>query len=83
MGQSFSKDKFIELYHLHTIQRCFKACGSFASFYHLKKDTNYLKYIPKALQHVWDALSYFPKYKYFKSLFTDHDLIHLAQKGFL
>ena len=45
-----SKDEFIEFYQLCGIQRCFKMCGSFASFYNIKKDEGYLKYISKNLK---------------------------------
>ena len=68
LGQSFSKDEFMELYHIHTIQRCLKACGSFASFYNLKQNSYYLKYIPNALVYTLKALSYFPQYKILKPL---------------
>ena len=67
-GQCFSEDEFMECYHIHAIQRCLKACGSFASFYHLKQNGSYLKYIPKALAHTLKALSYFPQYKMLKTI---------------
>jgi len=36
---------FEEMFKLQIIQRCFKACGSFSSFYNARNDTRYLKYI--------------------------------------
>lgn len=36
---------FDEIFHLQLIQRCFKACGSFASFLNARNDTRYLKYL--------------------------------------
>lgn len=36
---------FEEIFRIQTIQRCFKACGSFTSFYNMRNDTRYLKYI--------------------------------------
>lgn len=36
---------FDEMFRKQTIQRCFKACGSFASFLNMRNDTRYLKYI--------------------------------------
>ncbi len=69
-----SKDEFIQLYQLCSIQRCFKMCGSFAGFYNIKKDKSYLKYISKTLQNVLDDLSYFSKYPTLKSILIDHQL---------
>lgn len=74
-GKSFSKDEFLHFYFLHCVQRCFKASGSFASFYHLKKDQRYLKYIPKSVTDTLEALWHFPEYSTFKMILTD---IHLT-----
>ena len=74
-GFCVSKDEFMQLYHLYSIQRCFKICGSFASFYNIKKDSGYLKYIAKSLQNVLDSLSYFPQYQTLKSILVDYNLI--------
>lgn len=46
----FSRDAFDEIYELQSIQRCFKACGSFASFFHQRQDRRYLKYLPGTLK---------------------------------
>ncbi len=47
-----TRDHFNYIYEVQTIQRCFKACGSFASFLVLRNDTRYLKYIHHTLLHV-------------------------------
>lgn len=72
---------FYRIYEIQSIQRCFKACGSFASFYVLRKDTRYLKYIKHTLLRVRESIqkaNQFPqfleileKYKIFEKTFTD------------
>lgn len=57
-----SRDEFMELFEIQTIQRCFKACGSFASFFMLRQDRRYLKYIAPTLQTVLRSLERFPEY---------------------
>lgn len=36
---------FEDMFKLQIIQRCFKACGSFTSFFNMRNDTRYLKYV--------------------------------------
>lgn len=43
-------------YTLQTIQRCFKACGSFSSFKMTRDDNRYLHYIQPTLTHVLNQL---------------------------
>jgi aminoglycoside/choline kinase family phosphotransferase len=50
------RDDFDEIFRLQTIQRCFKACGSFASFYNQRDDTRYLKYIKNTIHLVASAI---------------------------
>lgn len=76
LGFCISKDEFMQLYYLYSIQRCFKMCGSFAGFYNMKKDSGYLKYISKSLQNVLNSLSYFPECQTLKSILIDHNLIN-------
>ena len=66
-----SMEHFMRIYEIQTIQRSFKACGSFASFYNLRNDTRYLKYLPQTLQTVRKALSQFEEYKSFFDILTD------------
>jgi aminoglycoside/choline kinase family phosphotransferase len=66
-----SRDRFNEIFELQTIQRCFKACGSFASFYNQRKDIRYLKYISGTLKKVLKALNEFPEYKVFSDILID------------
>jgi aminoglycoside/choline kinase family phosphotransferase len=66
-----SRDQFQEIFEVQTVQRCFKACGSFASFYNLRKDTRYLKYLAPTLQTVKKAISLFDEYKAFHDILVD------------
>ena len=59
------------MYEIQTIQRCFKACGSFSSFYNHRQDTRYLKYISHTLRRVVKSLELFPEYKTFTQVLAD------------
>ena len=50
------RDDFEDIFNLQTIQRCFKACGSFASFFNSRQDTRYLKYLKGTANLVADTL---------------------------
>lgn len=67
-----SLERFMRIYEVQTIQRCFKACGSFASFYNTRSDTRYLKYIASTLQTVKKALSPFDEYRPFLEILEDN-----------
>jgi hypothetical protein len=71
LGKTFSRDHFDEIYEIQTVQRCFKACGSFSSFYMLRKDTRYLKYISHTLKRILKSLTLFPEYKIFVDILID------------
>lgn len=66
-----SMENFMRIYEIQTIQRCFKACGSFASFYNLRNDTRYLKYIAPTLQTVKRSLFAFDEYRAFYNILND------------
>ena len=68
LPKGFSREQFDYIYEIQTIQRCFKACGSFASFFNQRKDTRYLKYIAHTLWRVEKSLEEFPQYKLFSDL---------------
>ena len=63
LPKNFSRSHFDEMYEIQTIQRCFKACGSFSSFFNHRADTRYLKYISHTLTRVVKSLELFPEYK--------------------
>lgn len=71
LPKDFSRDHFYHIYELQSIQRCFKACGSFASFYHLRQDRRYLKYLSGTLRRVLKAINEFPEYKVFADVLID------------
>jgi len=71
LPKGFSREHFDYIYELQTIQRCFKACGSFASFYNQRKDTRYLKYISHTLRRVLKSLGEFSEYKMFSDVLID------------
>ncbi len=73
-GLAPHKDEFMEIYYLQVVQRCFKACGSFSSFYNNRKDTRYLKYIQPTVKKVLSALDLFPEYRGFQRLLLDHPI---------
>ena len=62
------KNHFMEIYKLQIIQRCFKACGSFASFFMTREDLRYIHYIQPTLKKVQAFLKSTP-YTAFKNLF--------------
>jgi aminoglycoside/choline kinase family phosphotransferase len=67
-----SLERFMRIYEVQTIQRCFKACGSFSSFYNLRSDTRYLKYVGATLQTIKKALGGFDEYKPFLHILEDN-----------
>ena len=71
LPKDFSREKFDTIYEVQTIQRCFKACGSFASFYQARTDRRYLKYISHTLKRVLKSLTLFPEYKLFVDVLID------------
>ncbi|MFP5520533.1 MAG: aminoglycoside phosphotransferase family protein [Bdellovibrionia bacterium] len=71
LGKGFSRTHFDYIYELQSIQRCFKACGSFASFYNTREDRRYLKYLNGTLKKVMKSLAHFPEYKAFTDILID------------
>lgn len=71
LPRNFSRAHFDEIYEVQTIQRCFKACGSFASFFNQRNDTRYLKYISHTLRRVLKSLTLFPEYKVLADVLID------------
>lgn len=63
-GLKLFKDKkeFMYFFQLQTLQRCFKACGTFSAVYQQRKDKRYLKYLPGTLGKVSATLTQFDEY---------------------
>lgn len=77
--EDLSLEKFMRTYEIQTVQRCFKACGSFASFFNLRNDTRYLKYLVPTLQRVKESLKVFDEYRPFFDILNDHGVF---ERGF-
>lgn len=69
-----SRAEFDRVYEIQSVQRTFKACGSFASFYNLRNDTRYLKYLPQTFQTVKKSLGPQREYAAFYQILNDHGL---------
>ena len=69
-----SAEKFSRVYEVQTIQRCFKACGSFASFFNLRSDVRYLKYIAPTLRTVKKSLAAFKEFRVFYDILESHGI---------
>jgi N-acetylmuramate 1-kinase len=74
MNADTSLELFMRDFEVQTLQRCLKACGSFASFWNQRQDQRYLKYINPTLKRVEKTIQSFPEYKNFYSLMTDAGL---------
>jgi aminoglycoside/choline kinase family phosphotransferase len=68
---TYSAEHFQKTYELQSLQRCFKACGSFASFMNMRQDRRYLKYLIPTLKRVMKSLLHFPEYTLLQSLLID------------
>lgn len=68
---NFSNEEFFNIYELQSLQRCFKACGSFASFMNQRQDTRYLKYLAPTMKRVLKSLTYFPEYSVLNKILND------------
>lgn len=69
------RSDFEDIFQLQIIQRCFKACGSFASFYNMRNDTRYLKYIKNTAGLVAHTLQQNGRYPLLASLFANQGLV--------
>ena len=69
------RDDFDEIFDLQLIQRCFKACGSFASFLNMRQDTRYLKYIKHTANLVARALKQDGRFPVLTGFLTGGDLL--------
>jgi aminoglycoside/choline kinase family phosphotransferase len=72
---ALSRDAFYAIFRLQMIQRCFKACGSFASFYNMREDLRYLKYLKPTITKVARVLEDYPQYALFLKVIQDNGLL--------
>jgi aminoglycoside/choline kinase family phosphotransferase len=82
LPKDFSREKFDLIFELQSVQRCFKACGSFSSFYMQRGDTRYLKYIAGTLKRVLKSLHFFPEYRLFSDLIIDSGALDKKYESF-
>lgn len=75
LPKNFDLSHFNEIFELQTIQRCFKACGSFSSFYNSRKDLRYLKHVHPTINLVAETLVKFPKYAEFSKVLQGEGLL--------
>jgi aminoglycoside/choline kinase family phosphotransferase len=68
---NLSEDQWEALFLLQTIQRCFKACGSFASFKVTRDDNRYLKYIAPTLNLILKRLPHWKQNSTLEKLLLD------------
>ncbi|HXH32024.1 MAG TPA: phosphotransferase [Bacteriovoracaceae bacterium] len=67
-----SYQEFLQLYDDMTIQRVFKAVGSFCYIYNWRKDDRYLKYIGFAMEKLRKVMMENPQYRDLKSVLFSH-----------
>jgi aminoglycoside/choline kinase family phosphotransferase len=75
LPKNFSRAHFNDIYRLQVIQRSFKACGSFASFFNLRGDRRYLKYLPGSLKTIANQLREMKDYKLFLQILEDRGVL--------
>lgn len=66
---------FQKIMQVQTIQRCYKACGSFASFFNARRDTRYLKYIRRTADRVAQTLQLHGGYPKFTELIMRPEIV--------
>jgi hypothetical protein len=78
-NHEWNADEFSELYELQSIQRLLKAVGSFASFWMLRKDRRYLKYIHGTMHRVKKSLEPLAAFPVIKSVLEDSGAYHWTE----
>lgn len=63
IGVNLNRDEFRRVFDLMSIQRNFKAIGSFASFQNLRGISTYLKYIGNTFENIRRSLLKFPDHR--------------------
>ena len=61
-GERILKSEFYDIFDLMSVQRNFKAIGSFASFLNRRGNATYLKYIGNTFENIRRTLLRFPEY---------------------
>jgi hypothetical protein len=74
-----SRKEFMHYFTLQTLQRCFKACGTFAAILNQRGDRRYLKYLPHTLPKVKAALAELKTFPMMSSLIENLQLPHIEK----
>lgn len=61
-GAKIDRDEFVKMFDLMSVQRNFKAIGSFASFLNRRGNPGYLKYIGNTFENIRRTLLKYPEY---------------------
>lgn len=63
VGEKLEKKHFVKMFDLMSIQRNFKAIGSFTSFYGKRSDPMYIRFVGNTFENIRRNLAKFPEYK--------------------
>jgi aminoglycoside/choline kinase family phosphotransferase len=66
--EKLDRRHFIQMFDLMSIQRNFKAIGSFTSFYGRRNDASYIRFVGNTFENIRRNLAKFPEYKELRSL---------------
>lgn len=61
--EKMDKNHFVKMFDLMSIQRNFKAIGSFTSFYGNRNDAMYIRFVGNTFENIRRNLAKFPEYK--------------------
>lgn len=78
---SWDREEFMYLYEVQSVQRLFKAVGSFASFWMLRHDKRYLKYIPATLKRVKNSLDQLGPFENIKKALNESGAYQWSEGG--
>lgn len=63
---------FVRMFDLMSVQRNFKAIGSFTSFYGKRNDANYIRFVGNTFENIRRNLAKFPEYKELRKLLFNY-----------
>jgi aminoglycoside/choline kinase family phosphotransferase len=61
--ETLNRRHFVQMFDLMSIQRNFKAIGSFTSFYGKRNDASYIRFVGNTFENIRRNLAKFPEYK--------------------
>lgn len=66
--ETIDRRHFVQMFDLMSIQRNFKAIGSFTSFYGKRNDASYIRFVGNTFENIRRNLAKFPEYKELRKL---------------